>query len=273
MSSLETFPVPYVRSQTVDSQASDGDLFLRFPRGLCSVMHARTGEHERAFYARYLNDIQFLIDHDRGLWFDRRLCWASEDHPVIEFDPEWLTFIFPPKEHTQLGLFAWYWLWVEADRRLSVSRFAFEELEAAYSAATGPHTDSFAELYPFVDGINRALDGKGGSDPSLDGYLLDASDARDFRSRLQGERLWFMNLLIDYEPLVFDPAQAPDEVPAFSVRLYRVAGEESLGNVSGQLRAVFRDGSWKIDFARAANPRASVDRPHPEPMPIRAEWS
>ncbi len=227
------------------AEAAETTHFLRFPHGVCPVVNRAAGEHERAFYARYINDIQFLIDNNRSAWSDRRICLAGENNPVIEFDPEWFPFLLPPKEETKTELFAWYWLWVEGDRMLSASRFAFEELEASFSEASG-YAEVFTELYSVVDTFNRALDGGPVADRALGRLLVEGVGASECRDRLRRERLRFLDLLVDYEPTVFGCHGAGGE-SAFAVRVYRVAGEPLLGNVSGQVRAVYRRGCWKID--------------------------
>ncbi len=248
MNTVETFPgtcAGLAPGQEEPEHALDTELFLRFPDGVCPILYSAEGEYEKRFYARYLSDIQFLLNQNLSAWADWRSKLEEEDSgPVLEFDPEWFSFLLPAKEFTRMELFAWYWLWVDGDRGFSISRYALEELREAFLAAR-EFGHIAAELYRVTAEINRHLD-VGSPREGFGKYLLDEDTQDDFHSVCHGQRIWFLDLLVDYEPLVQNSLNHGRD-PEFSVWLYRVAGEKHLKNVAGQVCAVYRKGCWKVD--------------------------
>ncbi len=215
---------------------------VRFPDGEYPVQCWGMKAEERAFVARYLRDISRLISDYPQRWIDWREMLDDESCPMIEFDPEWFSFLLPPKSLTRMELFAWYWLWIEPGRKLAVSRYAFSELSAAFHIARQP-PEVWDHLSATVAKANEAL--LSGNDSSLASVIADGF-RDDPRERLDGSLIWFPRLIVDHEPVeVSGPLMSGK--PEITVWGYLTSGGNGFDRVNGQILARRMNGKWTLD--------------------------
>lgn len=241
-------------------------LDLRFPGGPALVRSQAADPVERTFAEFYLRDVQLCIDSTPERWRDWRQCLSDEACPVMEFDLDWFSFLLPPKDQTRLELFAWYWLWIDSDRRLSVPHYVFLELREAFKVARRFHVDD-AGLARAVSRINAALN-TGQEDFAA--FCAWEGEGEFDLSRFAGRRLWFPGLLVDFDQAGSSPKtfNTHDEATVWG---YTVSGGTDLSRVSGQVKAVLRDGQWRFEpgalrsFRRSAkNPEQGIRSASPE---------
>lgn len=141
-----------------------------------------------------------------------------------------------------MELFAWYWLWAESKGRLTLSRYACQELGGAFDTAS-LLSEASGELEGFIREINTRLNA--GCVDFRD-HLSDPEAEAELQVRMEMGTLWFPGMIVDHEPPEF-ARSANGHQPDFAVWLYLVSGVEDLFHVVGQIRAVRIDGAWKLD--------------------------
>ncbi len=215
---------------------------VRFPDGEYPVQCCGMKAEERAFVARYLQDISRLIGDYPERWTNWREMLDDETCPMIEFDPEWFSFLLPPKSLTRMELFAWYWLWIDPGRKLAVSRYAYSELSAAFNVARQP-VEIWDHLSVTVAKANEGL--LSGNDALLDSVIADGF-GDDPRERLDGSLIWFPRLIVDHEPVEVSGSLMARK-PEITVWGYLTSGGNGFDRVNGQILARRMDGKWTLD--------------------------
>lgn len=242
-------------SEEGETDVPNGTAYLRFPDGEWPVSFSAAGEREGTFGLRYLRDIQFLVDSTQRSWRGWEDRMADESCPVLEFDPEWFAFLLPPKEETRMELFAWYWLWAEPTGRLTLSRYAWQELGGAFEAASAL-SESAGELERFARTVNdRIRSGCG----DFREFVADPEAEAELRVRLERGMLWFPGLVVDCEPREIPRATAGTD-PELAVWGYVIGDRADLSHVAGQVRAVRSRGAWKLDPRAIRTHRAREGR-------------